>query len=160
MTSTTRSFIFAMFTVALAAVAPYAVASDVDDLKQQLHEFLAGASVGDADVHDNFWAEELIYTSSRGTRTNKAEIMEGMRSSSEADADGDAPSVIYTAEDIDVQVYGDTAVIAFRLVGTPQGDNADAPDEYFNTGTYLKRDGEWRVIAWQATIIPKPVAGD
>lgn len=162
MTSTTRSFLFAMFSVALAAIAPYAIASDVDDLTRQLHEFLAGASVGDAEVHDNFWAEELIYTSSRGTRTDKGEIMQGMRSTSDedADTDDDSPSVIYSAEDVDVRVYGNTAVVAFRLVGTPQGDDGATIDEYFNTGTYLKRDGAWRVIAWQATMIPKENIGD
>jgi hypothetical protein len=26
--------------------------------------------------------------------------------------------------------------------------------EYFNTGTFRKRDGEWRAVAWQATRIP------
>jgi hypothetical protein len=26
--------------------------------------------------------------------------------------------------------------------------------QYFNTGTFLKRDGEWRALAWQATVIP------
>jgi hypothetical protein len=25
---------------------------------------------------------------------------------------------------------------------------------YWNTGTFVKRDGEWRVVAWQATKIP------
>src|SRR5262249_37768835 len=27
---------------------------------------------------------------------------------------------------------------------------------FFNTGTFLKRNGQWRVIAWQATRIPQP----
>ncbi len=26
---------------------------------------------------------------------------------------------------------------------------------YFNTGTFLKREGKWQAVAWQATIIPK-----
>ena len=25
---------------------------------------------------------------------------------------------------------------------------------YFNTGTFLRRDGLWQVVAWQATRIP------
>jgi hypothetical protein len=40
-------------------------------------------------------------------------------------------------------------------VGTTQ----EAPpvvSQYFNTGTFLKREGEWRAVAWQATRIPAP----
>ena len=52
---------------------PVALANDADDLTALLHEFLAGA--GDAAAHERFWADELVYTSSSGTRTSKAEIM-------------------------------------------------------------------------------------
>jgi hypothetical protein len=62
--------------------------------------------------------------------------------------------VIYSGEDVRVQVFGSTAVVTFRLVGTPN-DGSPAV-QYFNTGTFLKRDGEWRAVAWQATVIPAP----
>ncbi len=124
-------------------------ASDTDDLTTMLHEFLAGASV--EAVHDRFWAEDLIYTSSRGTRTNKAEILQGLSSADGGNTEESGP--VYTAEDIRVQLYGSTAVVAFKLVATPMDDAAAA--HYFNTGTFVKRDGVWRVVAWQATRIPE-----
>jgi hypothetical protein len=42
------------------------------------------------------------------------------------------------------------------LVGTTAVDKDLAPEVlyYYNTGTFLRRDGEWRVVAWQATRIP------
>ncbi len=131
------------------------LASDVDDLTTTLHEFLAGVS--SAEVHDRFWAEDLIYTSSSGTRTNKAEIMQGFVASDDNEADDAGP--VYTAEDIQVQVYGTTAVVAFRLVATPASEmDASGKDavvqHYFNTGTFVKRDSRWKVVAWQATVIP------
>jgi len=136
-------------------VGPTALASDADDLTAMLHEFLAGASVGDVSAHDTFWSDDLIYTSSNGTRTDKATIIDGMSQAADAaDAEDSGPSVIYTAEDVQVDVYGTTAVVAFKLVGTPQGDNDAAVDYYFNTGTFLKRDGALSVVAWQATRIP------
>ena len=122
--------------------------TDTDDLTTMLHEFLAGAS-GEA-VHDRFWAEDLIYTSSRGTRTNKAEIMQGLSSADGGNTEESGP--VYTAEDIRVQLYGSTAVVAFKLVATPTDDAAVA--HYFNTGTFVKRNGVWQVVAWQATRIP------
>ena len=70
---------------------------------------------------------------------------------------GTEPETRYSSEDVDIRIYGDTAVIAFRLVGTPADTSlATEPDYYLNTGTFLRRDGEWRAVAWQATAIPKP----
>ena len=120
------------------------------ELTALLEEFLDGASRNDVAVHERFWADELIYTSSSGQRTNKAEILESLRASTDADADADAaasePSE-YSAEDVRISQYGDTAIVAFRLVG-----GTGSSVEYFlNTGTFLRRDGEWRVVAWQAT---------
>ena len=89
-------------------------------------------------------------TGSAGTRTDKATILASFDA---ADEQGESePGPVYSAEDVQLKWYGDTAVVAFKLVATP-------PDEspvlyYFNTGTFLKRDGEWRVVAWQATKIP------
>jgi len=155
MTTSKRMNLQALFAIGLLAFGHMASASDADDLTAMLHEFLAGASVGDAAAHDKFWSEDLIYTSSSGTRTNKAEIMEGMRQADDAgDSDDSGPSVIYSAEEVQVDIYGSTGVVAFKLVGTAQDESAGDVSYYFNTGTFLKRDGVWRVVAWQATRIP------
>ncbi len=140
----------------IMAIGPLASASDADDLTTMLNDFLAGASVGNISAHESFWSDELVYTSSNGTRTNKANIIDGMRQAAAADDSVDSgPSTVYTAEEIEVDVYGTTAIVAFKLVGTPPGTSEDAVAYYFNTGTFLKRDGAWEVVAWQATIIPE-----
>ncbi len=133
---------------------PPALASEADSLTSMLHDFLAASHK--AAAHESFWADDLVYTSSNGTRFGKAEILSGF---SEADSADAAPAVVYSAKDLDVRVYGRAAVVAFRLVGTP-ADGTDAK-EYFNTGTFLKRGGGWQVVAWQATSIPRlpPAAG-
>ena len=51
----------------------------------------------------------------------------------------------------------DTAVVAFRLVGKPAGEGGPAL-YYLNTGTFVRRDGEWRAVAWQATKVPPAAA--
>ena len=131
------------------ALSQVAVASDdSDELAALLHEFMAGASADDAAAHDRFWADELVYTSSSGERFGKAEIMSGFDEPTEA-----GPATVYTAEDIRIQTYGETAVVTFRLVGATE-ESPPVVTQYFNTGTFLKRDGEWRVVAWQATKIP------
>jgi ketosteroid isomerase-like protein len=116
--------------------------NDADRLRALLHEFMAGASRDDAAVHDRFWDEALVYTSSAGARFGKAEIMAGLQ------APAGPSGVEYTAEDIDLRLHGELAVITFRLVGT-EGDGTR--QEYLNTGVFRLRDRQWRAITWQAT---------
>lgn len=130
-------------------------APDVAELKRLLAWFLDGASRNDAAVHERFWAEELVYTRSAGVRTDKAGILADVRKG----ADPAEPPTAYSAEDVDVRQYGDTAIVAFRLVGKVGGDNPDTLN-FLNTGTFLKRNGEWRAIAWQATRMPLAPAQD
>ena len=123
------------------------------ELTKLLQDFLAGASRNDAAMHDRFWADDLIYTSSKGERKGKPEIMKEVRSETPTKAGDEA--TVFTAQDIRIQQYGDTAIVAFRLVGTSEQDGKKAVNNYLNTGTFLKRDGKWQAVAWQATIMPQ-----
>src|ERR1043165_7755781 len=102
--------LFAMASAALAQT----TAPDAAELTKLLNDFLAGASRNDPAAHERFWADDLIYTRSAGRRTNKAEIMHDVRSAPAPKPDD--PKSVYTAEDIRIQQYGDTAIVAFRLV--------------------------------------------
>jgi ketosteroid isomerase-like protein len=131
-------------------------APDAAELTSLLKEFLAGASRNDASVHNRFWADDVIYTGSNGRRRGKADIMRDVRSAP-APKPSD-PTTAYSAEDIRIQQYGDTAIVAFRLVGsTTQGGKTDVSN-YLNTGTLRKRNGKWQVVSWQATKMPGPEA--
>jgi hypothetical protein len=110
-------------------------------------------------AHERFWAEDLVYTSSAGKVTNKAEIL---KSFDEAPAPSPAPTVpaapaepepVFSAEDVLVRPYGDVAALTFRLVArNPDG----SVQHYRNSGTFLWRDGRWQAVTWQATKVPSP----
>jgi ketosteroid isomerase-like protein len=139
--------------LALTPGLPAQTGPDAGELTKLLNEFLAGASRNDAVIHDRFWAEDLIYTGAAGRRIGKADIMRGLRSTSAARPGHGV--TIYAAEDIRIRQYGDTAVVAFRLVATTLSGGKLEVANYFNTGTFLKRNGKWQVVAWQATRIPR-----
>ena len=128
-------------------------APDAAELQALLEYFLDGASRNDIAVHDRFWADELIYTRSVGVRTDKAEILAGLK----AGPDPDEAPTTYSAEDVRIRQFGDTAIVAFRLIGKVGGEKPDTL-RYLNTGTFLKRNGEWRAVAWQATRVAEPAA--
>jgi hypothetical protein len=127
-------------------------APDAAELTKLLNDFLAGASRNDADMHDRFWADDLIYTGSSGRRLGKAELMKDVREEGPTVPGGD--SAVYSAEDIRIQQYGTTAIVAFRLVGVATKDGKSETTNYLNSGTFLKRDGKWQVVNWQATKMP------
>jgi ketosteroid isomerase-like protein len=123
-----------------------------EELTKLLEEFLAGASRNDAAMHDRFWAEDLIYTGSVGRRRDKAEVMRDVRSAP-APKPGDA-STVYSAEEIRIQQYGHTAIVAFRLVATTRKNGSSEVTSYLNSGTFIKRRGRWQVVNWQSTKVP------
>ncbi len=141
----------ARVTIVLCAMAfaPAQAQDDVAELTAMLGDFLANADQRAA--HERFWAEDLVYSSSSGLRFGKADIMQGFDAADE-EASDEPPATVYSGEEVDVRLYDDMAVVAFKLVGTPS--NGSEPLYYFNTGTFLKRDGVWKVVAWQATKIP------
>ena len=149
-----KRFHFASWLLPLLAVAissPAFANDDKDVLTAKLQHFLANADK--REVHEAFWADDLVYSSSSGLRFGKADIMQSFDTAAEPD---DGPAVSYSGEEIDIRLYDDVAVVAFKLVGTPADGSAKL--YYYNTGTFLKRDGAWRAVAWQATSIP-PAAG-
>ncbi|MGQ0760597.1 MAG: DUF4440 domain-containing protein [Acidobacteriota bacterium] len=144
-----RLFSFVILTLATALTVHAQTAPAAAELTNLLNDFLAGASRNDAAMHDRFWAEDVIYTGSAGRRRGKADIMKDVRSAP-APKPGDAKTT-YTAEDVRIQQYGNTAIVAFRLVGTTEKDGKTEVAKYLNTGTFLKRKGKWQVVSWQAT---------
>ena len=141
--------------LAAALLVSGALAHD-DPVENQIHElldaFLAGASTNDIEMHDRFWAEDLVYTSSSGERRGKDEIMTNLIEGSPTAA-AELPS--YRGEDVNIRVFEDLAVVTFRLVAeTPDG----ASSEFFNTGVFAQREGEWKAFTWQATQIPREPA--
>jgi ketosteroid isomerase-like protein len=148
------SLIILLVITACATVAQ--TAPDSAELTRLLNEFLAGASRNDVAVHERFWADDLIYTRSAGRRVNKAEILRDVRSAPPPKP-GD-PKSIYTAEDVRIQQYGNTAIVAFRLVATTETEGTKQVASLLNSGTFVKRNGKWQVVNWQSTRMPRTEA--
>jgi ketosteroid isomerase-like protein len=120
-------------------------------LTELLYDFLEGASYNDPETHERFWADELIYTGSNGSRSSKADIMDGLSGTPDRSVE---PETRYDADEVQINVYGDMAVVAFRLIADINEPDVQEIRYFYNTGTFRKQNGEWRAVAWQATIIP------
>ena len=127
---------------------PVAVQMSAEDqatakqVEQLVRDFLANVPKNDAKVFQEFFADDVIYTRSAGVTVTKADILKNIdvRATNE-------PGATYDADDVTVHPYGNMAVINFRLIQHVAGQT-----HYFrNTGTFLKRNGKWQAVAWQAT---------
>lgn len=113
-----------------------------NEITSLLTEFLE--KVDQADMHDRFWAEDLVYTSSGGERFGKDKIMQGLKGNNNPDNE-----ITYSADKVEVKDFGNVAVLAFQLVAqTPDGEV-----RYWNSGTFVKRESRWKAVVWQATTV-------
>lgn len=146
-----KSICILLFQLLLIPVLFAQETNEKEVLEDLLEEFLDGASQNDAKVHDRFWAEDLIYTSSNGERVTKQIIMDGLADDSQG-MNGNTPD--YHAEETQIQLFDDIAIVAFKLVAISPGPDGEERLEFYNTGTFQKRNGQWKAVAWQATRIP------
>lgn len=103
-------------------------------------------------------ADDCIFSTDEGTLQTKAQFIEH---------EGKLPPEYdrsVNPRDYLIHVYGNTAVVNFRLTGHEQFTDADIISEQRQTETYAKRNGHWLLIARQWGLLPinfhKPVAVD
>jgi len=148
------SLVLAFALTALAADSGAPAAPVV--IRELLTDFLTHNS--DPARHENFWADDLVYTSAMGVVHSKAVIMKSVWEAGSKppaltaqSSTSEAPAPVYTADDITIRPYNGFAALTFRLVArNPDG----SVDYYRNSGLLIFRDGRWQVITWQATKVP------
>jgi ketosteroid isomerase-like protein len=118
--------------------------------KQELitlvQNFLKDVPANQRDTYDRFFADDVIYTRNSGQVITKKDILADTGNPKVARA-----NATFTGEDFTVHQYGDTAIVNFRLV--MHGTDNNQPHSFRNTGTFMKRNGQWQAVAWQATPI-------
>ena len=117
-------------------------ADEQSEIKALLDDFLIGASKNNPAAHNKFWAEDLVYTSSAGERFGKAELMAELDQEKQ-----NSERVDYSAQGVNIRLYGNVAVVTFKLVGHQNNQYR----YYLNSGTLVKRFGQWQAVNWQAT---------
>jgi hypothetical protein len=121
---------------------------DQEAIKNLLIEFMK--KVDSREMHDRFWDESLVYTSSSGERFGKTKIMSGFASDNNARNTENSP---YSAEDVDIRVSKKLAILNFKLVNKPTGSDSSEVIYYLNSGVLRKTKNTWKVINWQATMM-------
>ena len=127
-------------------------ASSDQELIGVVQDFLKNVPANKRETYDRFFADDVIYTRNSGQVVTKKDILAGAGNPAEERA-----QATFSGEDFTVHQYGEMAVVNFKLVMHPN-DAAAATRSFRNTGTFLKRNGQWQAVAWQATPIAEEQA--
>jgi len=104
------------------------------------------AKVDEEATHQRFWADDLIYTSSAGSRFGKAQIMAGFGQGDDSDKSR------YSAQDMQIKILGEVAVVSYTLVRhSAEGETM----HYLNSTVLAKRQGKWEAVNHQSTKMPQ-----
>jgi ketosteroid isomerase-like protein len=134
---------------------PVAVAQDAttQQVTQMVRDFLSNVPKNDPKIFQEFFADDVIYTRAVGVTVAKADILKNIDARAAAD-----PTANFEADDFTVHPYGEMAVVNFRLIAHNTENGKPTTVYYRNTGTFLKRNGKWQAVAWQATKVPEAPA--
>jgi hypothetical protein len=124
------------------------VARSQQQLIDVVQSFLRDVPKNERSTFDRFFADEIIYTRGTGQVVTKKDILAEVGKESVP-----ASNATFTGEDFNVHQYGDMAVVNFRLVMHAIENDKPVTRTLRNTGTFMKRNGQWQAIAWQATPI-------
>lgn len=158
-----RSFLYLLLPFCLAASlvcaqdAPKFSPAQLEVLK--VRETLRQSALNrDMATWSRYVADDCIFSADDGTLQTKAQFIEHV---------GKMPAAYDRSEnprEYLIHVYGDTAVVNFRLTGHEQFTDADIVSEERQTETYIKRNGGWQLVARQWGLLPvnfrKPAAVD
>jgi uncharacterized protein (TIGR02246 family) len=101
---------------------------------------------GDAAALERLFADDMIVTSGSGEIRNKAGEIKDAASAPDPDFIWIHP---FTTEDVRTRIYGDAAVVTGLAKWTFRYKGPDVNQERRYTHVYVKRHGQWRIVAQQ-----------
>ena len=101
---------------------------------------------GDAAALERMTSDDYTFITLRGELRTKAEIVQGFKSGS---FHYDSRQI----SDLNVRVYGDTAVVTGRAIQNGKENGKDYSGDYRFTRVYVKKDRRWQTVALQTTLI-------
>lgn len=124
------------------------------ELPRIARALLDAVATGDRTVWDFHLADDGVFTDERGVRRTKAELLEVLQPLP------DSYEGVLEPRDIEVRDFGTAAVVTFHAEEGLTLFGQTITDTYFETDTYLLRDGRWQMIAShvQAEVADPPAA--
>ena len=119
-----------------------------EEIKQIERERNEALLKGDAATLDRMTSDDYTFINQRGELRTKTEILTGFKSGT---FKYDARQI----SDLEVRVYGDSAVVTGRAMQKGVENSKDYSRENRFTRVYVKQKGRWVSVALQVTLVAK-----
>ncbi len=140
MKALTTLLVIGMFATAVA------MADDVDDVRATVLKYITSVNAGDAEGRTAGRSPDWSTFNRGGALLARTASLEEQKKAFQASVDAGVKRN-YQLRNLEVKVYGNTAVVTSYLVGTrtaPNGDIARWTDR--RTGVWVKQGGKWREV--------------
>jgi ketosteroid isomerase-like protein len=141
-----RLMIVIAFTVAASTLAWGQGGNLEQSIKAKTEQLNQAALKGDVATYDKLLADDYTSISVLGTASNKAQILENIKS-------GRLKFEAIDVSDMKVRVYGDTALVNSVVNVKGHLGDADVSGQWRSVRVWVKRNGQWRSVLFQATRI-------
>jgi ketosteroid isomerase-like protein len=117
---------------------------EIEGLESQWRDAILTNNVA---VLDRLLADDYLGITANGTLETKADALAIRRS-------GTVKISALQPKDMKIHVYGDTAVVTSRVDLTGTSGDRDISGLYHYTRVYNLRDGQWKVVSFEASRLP------
>jgi len=123
-----------------------------EELKRITQELLDAVAIGDRGIWDKYLADTCLYNSEDGRTLTKSQLLEELRPLPQG----------YIGKlrmaNPQVREYGDTAIITYDAMEELEIYGQMIKTRFHTTDTYLRRAGQWQMIASQVLVVPGELA--
>ena len=120
--------------------------NDEQAVRQLLNEISAALGRADTAALDRIYADDYTLLYESGVLTTKAPRLAAIKS-------GELKYESVSFDDVNVRMYGNTAVATYRVTSKGQSKGQDIGGQFRATSTYVKMKGRWQLVAAQVTSI-------
>ncbi len=120
--------------------------NDEQAVRQLFNELSAALGRNDTAALDRIYADDYTLVNESGVLTTKAPRLAAIRS-------GELKYESVSFDDVNVRMYGNTAVATYRVTSKGQSKGQDIGGQFRATSTYVKIKGRWQLVAAQVTRI-------
>jgi ketosteroid isomerase-like protein len=120
--------------------------NDEQAVRQVLNEVSAALTRNDTGPLDRIYADSYTLVNEAGELTTKAPRIAAIKS-------GELKYESVGFDEVNVRLYGDTAVVTYRVTSKGQLKGQAIGGQFRATSTYVKIKGRWQLVAAQVTRI-------
>ncbi|MDQ3664976.1 MAG: nuclear transport factor 2 family protein [Acidobacteriota bacterium] len=120
--------------------------NDEQAVRQLLDEISAALTRNDIAALDRIYADDYTLVNESGVLGTKAPRLAAIKS-------GELKYESVGFDEVNVRMYGNTAVATYRVTSKGQSKGQDIGGQFRATSTYVKMKGRWQLVAAQVTRI-------